>query len=64
MNNTEFAIAAYQKYLLLDPDRQERSNVDFAKQQLKALGAPETAAGLVDHHSDVARLAVGRDRST
>jgi tetratricopeptide (TPR) repeat protein len=43
LNNPEFAIAAYQKYLLLDPTGKSGANVDFVKQQLKALGAPETA---------------------
>lgn len=40
-NNT-FAIAAYQKFLALDPTG-KTGNLDYVKQQLKALGAPEQA---------------------
>ncbi len=37
------AIAAYQKYLALDPTGKQGGNPDFVKAQLKTLGAPEKA---------------------
>ena len=42
LGNNVLAAAAYQKYLALDPTGQ-LGNTDYAKQQLKAMGAPEKA---------------------
>jgi hypothetical protein len=44
VGNNQLAIAAYQKYLALDPTG-KFGNPDYAKQQLKTLGAPEKATG-------------------
>jgi hypothetical protein len=47
LGDTARAIAAYQAYLALDPTGKAGGNPDFAKAQLKALGAPEKAPGSV-----------------
>ncbi len=47
LGDTAKAIAAYQAYLALDPTGKAGGNPDFAKTQLKALGAPEKAPGSV-----------------
>jgi len=44
LNNNVFAIAAFQKYLSLNPPN-ATSNIDFAKKQLQQMGAPVTAGG-------------------
>jgi tetratricopeptide (TPR) repeat protein len=40
----DLAVVAYQKFLALDPTGKQ-GNADYVKQQLKALGAPESASG-------------------
>ncbi len=47
LGDAELAVAAYQKYLTLDPDGKAGGNPEYAKQQLQALGAtvaPSTGA--------------------
>jgi len=46
VNRTDLAVAAYQKYIALDPTG-KNGNMDYAKQQLKALGGSVPATGSV-----------------